>query len=48
MVNSKKYTSDNPRVHISTRLKTKQQLDLLFPDLNTIHKKLKRLIEEVK
>ena len=45
MVNSKKYTIDNPRVHVSTRLLTKSDLDDLFPELNTSHKKLERLIK---
>ena len=45
MVNCKKYNKDNPRVHVSTRLLTKDELDSLFPDLNTSHKKLERLIK---
>jgi len=47
MVNGPKYNSDNPRVLISTRLKTKQRLQALHPDKNTLHKKLVKLIDDI-
>ena len=44
MVNKKKYDYENPRVLISTRLKTKKQLIDKYPEHNTIHKKLEALL----
>lgn len=46
MVNVKKYDDSNPRVFISTRLKTKEKLNSLYTNLNTMHKKLEKLLKD--